>query len=100
ESLQRFQRRPDRFGPEITDAAEGIDQAAIVFFVQADGHGIDSEIPPELIVRQRTGFHGRLARVCPVAFLTRTHEFYFPVAPFDLGRSEVLEIRYRGLRLQ
>ena len=75
----------------IPDAVERIHQLAEALAVQADGHRVDGEVAPLLVVLQRAVFHDGFARVVAVALLAGTHELHLLAAPMDLRGTEVAE---------
>ena len=78
---------------EVPDAPEGVYELAEAVFLQAEGHCVDGEIAPQLVVLERPVLHDRLARLSAVGLLAGAHELYFVAAVAHHRRTEILEIR-------
>ena len=79
------------FPVQVVDPAERVHQLAKRVGVQADGHGVDGEVPTVLVVFQRAIFDDGFSAASRVAFFPRPHEFHLVVARLEHGRAEVLE---------
>ena len=86
-----LERGADDAGREVADAAERIDQRAEILLAQAEGHGVDGEVPPQLVLFQRTVFHDRFAGIAVVGFLARAHELHLDALVVQHGGAEVAE---------
>ena len=83
---------------EVRHPVERIDQLAERGPVQRPRHGVDREVAPPLVVRQRAGFDLGFARIAGVGLPARAHELDFDIPGADHRRAESLEDR--DLRLQ
>ena len=85
------ERRADETCIEVADAAERIDQAPVVFPLQAESHGVDGEVAALLVFFQRAVFHDGLARRGAVRLAACSHELHFHAVAVQHGGAEILE---------
>ena len=62
---------------KVGKAVKRVDQLAEAVMVQADGHRVDGEVAPVLVVLQRAVLHDGLARVMAVALTAGADELHF-----------------------
>ena len=86
-----LERGADDAGREVADAAERIDQAAEILLAQAEGHRVDGEIPPQLVLFQRPVLHDGLPGIAVVGLLARAHELHLDALVVQHRGAEVAE---------
>ena len=79
----RIQGGPKNPRLQIASTAERIKKLPTVLCSECQGHGIDSKIPPEQVIVQRTGGDIGIPGIAMVLFLTGTDEFDFTVLQRD-----------------
>ena len=87
----RRQGRADDARLQVADAAERIQQDAVIGLVQRPAQRVDGEIAAVLVVRQAAILHQGFARLGAVAFLPCPDEFQLHGPPRHLRRPELLE---------
>lgn len=101
ECARRIERRAYELLLKVVDAAERIHELAIGIAIEADGHGINGEISPFLVVLQAAWLHLGLATVGTVAFLAGAYKFKVKtVGHPEMGGTKVFEKVHAGLRLE
>ena len=95
-----LERGADDAGREVADAAERVDQGAEVLLTQAEGHGVDGEIPPELVLFESSVLDDGFPGIAVVGLLARAHELHLDALVVQHRGAEVLEYAYvrRNLR--
>ena len=87
----RVQGSADYTCREVLDSAERIYQCAEITLLEAECHGIDSEIPSFLVVLQGSVLDDRLSRITMIGLFPRAHELYLNAMILQHGRAEILE---------
>ena len=83
--------RADETIGQVVDAIEGVDEFAKAVFVETDGHGIDGEVAPVLVVIERAVLHDRFPAVVTVTLFPGAHELHLHIFILDLRRPEIAE---------
>ena len=78
----------------MPSASERIDERAEILFLEGEGHGVDGEIPSQLIVLDGAVLDYGIARFAAVGLFPGSHEFNLVSFEAEHGCAEVLEIRY------
>ena len=58
--------------------------------MHAHGHCVDTKVAAALVVFERAGLHGGLARFAPVALGSGLYKFNLPPVPGELGGAKIL----------
>ena len=74
---------------EVGKPIKGVEQFAPRLPVDANGHGIDGKIAPQLVVSKAARNHRRLAGLAAVALGTRLNKFNLPSVPSELRRAKI-----------
>ncbi len=97
--LFRLQRGSDDAGRQVPDASERIHQGTVVPRIEAEGHGVDGEVSPQLVFLQRAILHDGFTGIPVVAFLPGSHKLHLHSAVFEHRRSEIPEHAHAGVAL-
>ena len=77
-------------GPTF-QASKGVDQLAKGIGIQADGHGVDGEVSPVLIVFKGPILDDGLATAARVALFPGAHELHFIVTALNMAVPKFLK---------
>ncbi len=81
---------------EVGQAVEGVDELPKTFLIQADGHRVDGEIAPVLVVLQCAILHHRGSRLPVIALFSCSDELHLSVLELHLRSPITMKDRQFG----